>query len=207
MEKSQTATTQRTGIRAPRREGEGHKLYRGIGGRVAALSHARERSAARAKVDEGSLHNVCFQERVVGIRRCDIVVSLLQPAGDLLAGFHVCTGGWCTISGDSHLGRRLLGLQGQAGFQQLQVWVSCEVYTSLVRLCGDSVLVSCRCAETDFRHRVLGRGLASEERLAAVEHAWRAWLELPEAFAALPHVEVMRWRVSLGPQTTGLLPP
>ncbi len=129
---------------------------------------------------------------VIGIRDIDAGGHLLAPDDPLLHRWlELYAADWAGLGGHPRLGRRLRGLLLEAGFSDVRATASYELYSDGEGLRFASQLAVSRVREAAYVERVLAKGLADREQLAAVAAAWSAWPQRSDAFLALAHGEVV----------------
>ena len=102
---------------------------------------------------------------------------------------------WQRVSGDPRFARRLPQVLSTAGFVDLDVSASYDVFAGEAARVMFVDVVAARCREREFVQRVVDGGLASREQLEAMHDAWLAVAEDPLAWAALSPVEVIAKKV------------
>lgn len=131
---------------------------------------------------------------IIGIRDTDAGGVLLSPTDELLdRSLAIYYADWEGVNGHPRLGRHLGGLLLEAGFSSVKASASYEVYNNLE---GRQFIAQLghRFVETDYMARVVIRGLASADELAAMQEAWQVWTELPNGFCAVSHGEAVGWK-------------
>ena len=133
---------------------------------------------------------------IIAIRDYDIGGVLVQPPERLLIDWLALLGkDWQRVSGDPRFARRLPQVLSTAGFVDLDVSASYDVFAGEAARVMFVDVVAARCREEEFVERVVGSGMASREQLEAMHDAWLAVAEDPLAWAALSHVEVIAKKV------------
>ena len=122
----------------------------------------------------------------------DIGGNLIAPADVLLwEGLGLMEAVWEGQGGHPRLGRRLRSLLHEAGFVDVAASASYEPYGDPEAVHFIGQIAAGRCREPDFVEQVVGRGLASRERLEEIHSAWLRWTERPDAFSAIAHGEAV----------------
>jgi len=91
-------------------------------------------------------------------------------------------------------GRELRGLLQAAGFERVEASTKYLSYGTSedVRSFGRGRAEDCR--DDEYAEAALRRGLATAEELNAMERAWVAWSEAPDAFAAFAWGRALGWK-------------
>ena len=129
---------------------------------------------------------------IIAIRDYDIGGVLVQPLERLLIDWGALVeSDWRRVSGDPRFARRLPQVLSTAGFVDLDVSASYDVFAGEAARVMFVDVVAARCREEEFVERVVGSGMASREQLEAMHDAWVGAAEDPLAWGALSHVEVI----------------
>ena len=95
------------------------------------------------------------------------------------------------MNGHPRLGRRLVGLLTQVGFADVVATASYEAYSGPEGRKFVAELIGGRLSEEAFVERIIERGMATQDEISAMIDELLAWQDLPGAFLALAHVEVV----------------
>lgn len=130
---------------------------------------------------------------VIGLRDFDIGGLLLAPRSEVLERFvSIYEADWKQLNGHPRLGRQLLGLVTQAGFADVTATASYEAFSGPEgRRFVAEVLIGGRLSDPSFVKRVIESGISTEEEIRAMRQAMSEWQDLPGAFLALAHAEVV----------------
>jgi len=129
---------------------------------------------------------------VIGIRNTDMGGVIFAPDDDFLERYcFLHEEVWKSVSGDPQIGRQLGMLFPDAGFIEVKMSASYDVFYGLESCRSYAQIFVDRIAEVDFVERVTGSGLAKTEELEAIKTAFLAWAELPGAFLGYSHGEAI----------------
>ncbi|MFN8019093.1 MAG: methyltransferase domain-containing protein [Acidimicrobiales bacterium] len=92
---------------------------------------------------------------------------------------------------EADAGRHLPEWVRAAGFEQLTVTTSAWTFSDADRKAWWGDLWADRVLHSSFGEQALAYGLSTADELADLSDAWRAWAAAPNAFFAVPHVEVI----------------
>ena len=133
---------------------------------------------------------------IIGIRDADYGGYLLAPDDGFWDKFltiweaeYIKSGG-----GNPRIGRHLGTLFHNAGFKDIRMTASYEVYSDTESRRFVAEIVHNRLSEIDFVNRVKRYGLATVDELEAIKKAWLTWQELPGAIWAHSHCEAIGWK-------------
>jgi ubiquinone/menaquinone biosynthesis C-methylase UbiE len=140
----------------------------------------------------GEMRRVLKPGGVIGIRDIDAGGHLLAPNDPLLHRWlELHEADWAGLGGHPRLGRRLRGLLEEAGFNVVQASASYDLFADEEGRRLACQLAVSRIREPAYVERLLAKGLADREHLAAIAAVWSAWPERTDAFLALAHGEAV----------------
>jgi ubiquinone/menaquinone biosynthesis C-methylase UbiE len=148
-------------------------------------------SEPRRAVQE--MHRVLKPGGVIGLRNFDIGGVLFAPELYMMKRFlSMYETDWKTLNGHPRMGRYLVEQLTQGGFVEIEASASYEAYSGPEgREFVKDVLVGGPLTDVEWIGRVVGLGLATQEEIQAMYEELLAWHELPGAFFATAHVEIV----------------
>jgi ubiquinone/menaquinone biosynthesis C-methylase UbiE len=96
-----------------------------------------------------------------------------------------------SVDGEPDGGRRLPGWARQAGFTDVTVSSTSWCYSTREERSWWGDLWAERLTRSTFAHQALHHGLASEQDLERLAHAWRRWASSDEGMFVIPHGEIL----------------
>ena len=99
---------------------------------------------------------------------------------------------WTQLNGNPRMGRQLPQMMAQAGFDVIEASASYETFSGAEgRKFVAEVLMGGPLSDRDWVQRVIALGLATQDEIAQMIGELSDWRNLPGAFVATAHFEVV----------------
>jgi ubiquinone/menaquinone biosynthesis C-methylase UbiE len=138
------------------------------------------------------LRRVCVPGGLVALRDADYAAMTWHPSSAALtrwlALYHEVAR---SNGGEPDAGRRLLSWAYAAGFSDVDSSASAWCFATRADLRWWSDTWAERLVQSDFAHQAVERGLSEPAELAQLAEGWRRWAELPGAWFAVLHGEIL----------------
>lgn len=127
-----------------------------------------------------------------GFREVDQGGNLLEPSLPLLEqSFDLQEAVWRSNGGDPRLGRKLRWLLRRAGFAQVEMSGSYDVYSTAEEVESWSQRMADSFSSPSLIEHLTASGLASRSTINQTRKAWADWAKHPDAFYARARVEAV----------------